>query len=125
MDDPLLQVATRGVFILVFSLTLIDFLRWRDLPHLEVTALFGGFVLVIALQVVTDLTSVAPPRWATNAALLAFLAQPFLLLRFLGQFRTVVPPQLAVAALGLAVSCLIVLVFGSAEQLPLWGTLVV
>ena len=125
MDDSLLQFVTRGVFILVFSLTLLDFLRSRDLARLEVAALFGGFVLVIALQLITDLTSTAPPRWASNVALLAFLAQPYLLLRFLGQFRAVPRLQLAIAVLGLVLSCFIIVALGSAEQLPVWATLAV
>ena len=124
MADPLLQFVTRGVFVLVFCLTLLDFLRWRDLPHLEVAALFSGFLLVIGLQVVTDLTAIAPPSWATNAALLAFLAQPYLLLRFLGQFRPVPRPQLAVATVGLVLSWGILVAFSS-EELPSWGMLVV
>src|SRR6266536_1060425 len=124
MADPLPQFVTRGVFVLVFCLTLLDFLRWRDLPHLEVAALFSGFLLVIGLQVVTDLTAIAPPSWATNAALLAFLAQPYLLLRFLGQFRPVPRPQLAVATVGLVLSWGILVAFSS-EELPSWGMLVV
>lgn len=124
MADPLLQFVTRGVFILVFCLTLLDFLRWRDLPHLEVAALFSGFLLVIGLQVIADITTVAPPSWVTNVALLLFLAQPLLLLRFLGQFRSVPRPQQAVAVLGLALSCVIVIALG-AEALPSWAMLAV
>jgi hypothetical protein len=123
MDDPVLQVLSRGVFVLVFSLTLLDFLRWRDLPHLEVAALFGGFALIIVLQLITDSTPIALPDWVTNVGVLAFLSQPYLLLRLLAQFRTVPRLQEAVAVLGLIASCALIVVFGS--TLPIWATLAI
>jgi hypothetical protein len=112
------------VFILVFCLTLLDFLRWRDLPHFEVAALFSGLLLVIGLQVIADMTMVAPPSRVTHVALLLFLAQPLLLLRFLRQFRSVPRPQQAVAVPGLALSCAIVVALG-AEAPPSWAMLAV
>ena len=39
MNDPIVLVLTRGVYILIFGLTLLDFLRRRDIPRLEVAAL--------------------------------------------------------------------------------------
>src|SRR5260370_40902932 len=123
MDDPVLQVLSRGVFILVFCLTLLDFLHWRDLPRLEVAALFGGFALIIILQFITDLTPITLPDWVTNSGVLAFLTQPYLLLRLLAQFRTVPRLQEAVAVLGLIVSWVLILAFGS--TLPIWGTLAI
>jgi hypothetical protein len=102
---------------------MLDFLRWRDLPRLEVAALFGGFALIIVLQFITDLTPIALPDWVTNAGVLAFLAQPYLLLRLLAQFRTVPRLQEAVSVLGLIVSWVLIITFGS--TLPIWGTLAI
>jgi PAS domain S-box-containing protein len=123
MDDPLLQALTRGVFILVFCLTLLDFLRWRDAPRFDVAALFGGLALVIVLQILRDLTPIALPTWATTLSVLALLAQPYLLLRVLGQFRAVPRLQQAIGVGGLLVSCLLFLLF--APQPPVWATIVI
>jgi signal transduction histidine kinase/CheY-like chemotaxis protein len=123
MDDPLLQWLTRGVFILVFCLTLIDFLRWRDVPRLEVAALFGGLALVIVLQLAIDLTGVSLPVWAGVAGILALLAQPYLLLRVLAQFREVSRLQKVLGLIGLVGSWMLMLAFGS--DLPPWATIAV
>jgi PAS domain S-box-containing protein len=123
MDDPLLQLLIRGVFILVFCLTLVDYLHWRDIPRLEVAALFGGLAIVIAEQTIADLTATTLPDWATTLAIFALLSQPYLLLRVLGQFRPVPRLQQAVGLLGLVVSVGLVLVLGG--TLPIWGTIVV
>src|SRR5215207_4625352 len=111
MDDSILQFLTRGVFVLVFGLTLFEFLRRRDLAHLEVAALFGGFALLILLQVVGNLRPAAVPEWASRAALLLFLAQPLILLRVLGQFRPVPRLQRILGIVGLLVSWVLVVVF--------------
>ena len=123
MDDPILQLLTRGVFILVFGLTLIDFLRWRDLARLEVAALFGSLVPAIALQAVTDLTGFTMPDWAATASVIAVLAQPYLQVRVLGQFKSVPTLQHVVALIGLLVSCGLWFAFGA--NLPTWGTVAI
>jgi PAS domain S-box-containing protein len=120
MDDPLLQLLTRGVYVLVFCLTLFDFLRWRDVPRLEVAALFGGLGLIVALQAAAGLVVITLPGWATTVAVLALLAQPYLLLRVLGQFRSVPRHQQAAGLIGLSVSWALFLVFG--PTLPIWAS---
>ena len=52
MSDPILQVITRGVFILVCTLTVWDFLRWRDIAHLEVAGAFAAVTLITAIQAI-------------------------------------------------------------------------
>jgi signal transduction histidine kinase len=122
MDDPLLQLLTRGVFILVFCLAFLDFLRSRNLPRLEVAALLGGLALITALQAVGDLRWFTLPDWASTAGTLALLAQPYLLVRVLGHFRSVPRVQHGLALIGFAVSSALYLVYGA--NLPTWGTIV-
>jgi signal transduction histidine kinase/CheY-like chemotaxis protein len=123
MDDPLLQLMSRGVFILVFCLTLLDFIRKRDLQRLEVAAVFGTLGLVTVLQSFTDVTSIQAPDWLQTAAVFAILAQPYLLVRVLAQFRPVPRLQRTVALVAMIVSCALYLPFGAA--LPIWGTLAI
>ena len=123
MDDPLLQLGTRGVFILVFCLTLLDFLRSREIPRLEVAALFGGLALVIAQQSVSALTGSPLPAWTATLSAVALMAQPYLLLRVLAQFESVPRYQQVLALIGLAASSALLLFYGS--DLPVWASLTI
>lgn len=123
MDDPLVQLVTRGVFGLVFILTLLDFLRWRDLPRLEIAAVFGGLALIITLQVIADATGMILPTWTASLSALAILAQPFLMVRVLGHFRRVPALQQVVAVVGLVVSGGLYVVF--AASIPEWAMVVI
>src|SRR5579862_7867655 len=105
MDDPVLQFVTRAVFVLVFCLTLGDFVQWRDLARLEIAALFGGLACFIVEQAIGEVTRV--PDWLMTIAVLALLTQPYLLLRVLLQFRRIPHYQHWIGAACLAVSCII------------------
>jgi signal transduction histidine kinase/CheY-like chemotaxis protein len=121
MDDPVLQLVTRGVFILVFCLTLRDFVRWRDVPRLEIAALFGSLAVIITLQALGEAINI--PDWANTAGILAFLAQPYLLLRVLGQFRKIPTSQHRIALGCLAATCGLYLIWQA--KLPAVATLAI
>src|SRR4051794_35612621 len=111
MSDPILQLLTRAVFIVVCALTIWDVFRWRDIQHLEVAALFAGLTLVIATQAVGDVLHVTVPRWLATASTVALLAQPYLLLRVLAQFHEVPRPQLIIALTGFVLSGALFIVY--------------
>src|SRR5581483_1565482 len=100
MNDPLVQLATQAVIVLIFVLTLLDFLRHRDLPRLEIVLLFGCLTLVFLLSGVSRL--VGPNASALGTlGLVIFLAQPYLLLRLVEHFRPVPRLQHAIGLAGL------------------------
>src|SRR5215207_3059113 len=101
-SDPLLQLLTRAFFLAIFALAALDLLRRRDLARLEIALLFGTLALAILLQVVEDLGWAVPP-WLSTLSILAVLAQPYLLVRLLGHFRSVPRIQHNLAVIGLIV----------------------
>src|SRR5579864_5431282 len=123
MSDPVLQIVTRTMFGLVCFLTLADLFRWRDLQHLEIAALFAGLALVIAEQAITAATGVAPPALVGVASVVALLAQPYLLLRVLAQFRDVPRHQQVIAFIGLLASSAVFVSFQSTT--PSWAAMAI
>src|SRR6266852_6326501 len=88
MTDPVLQLATQGVFVFAFVWTLVDYLRRPAVQRLELAILFGCLAPVILLQLVSRLLGELP-NWVVTIALIAFLAHPFVLIRLLTYFRPV------------------------------------
>ena len=123
MTDPLLQLVTRAVFVIVCALTIWDLIRWRDIQHLEVAALFGGLTLLIANQTIGDLTHLSVPEWLSIASVIGLLAQPYLLLRVLAQFREVSRLQHAIALVAFVLSSAVFVAYAS--TLPAWATLAI
>ena len=62
--SELLQYATQAVFVLVFLLALLEYVRHRDLPRLEIAALLGGLAFLLVLTSFTRLTGFSAP-WLT------------------------------------------------------------
>jgi signal transduction histidine kinase/CheY-like chemotaxis protein len=118
MANVILQLLTDGVFLIVFVLTLIDVMRYRDLARFEVAALFGILAGVIVLQgLKTVLPATAP--WAALLTALLFFSQPYLLVRLLDQFQRVPPGQHIIGFICLVGSWVIVLVTG--PDLQAWA----
>ncbi|MHB8618275.1 MAG: hypothetical protein ACYDAG_01685 [Chloroflexota bacterium] len=69
-----LAALTRGAFVLLFVLTLVDFGRRRDLTRLEIALLFASIGVSVVLQTVTKLTGIEIP-YATTIA--HFLPEQF------------------------------------------------
>jgi signal transduction histidine kinase len=125
VSDPLLQIVTRCVFLLVCALTLWSFVRWRDVQHLEVAALFAALTLVIAVQAVGDMLHTKPPDWLVTLSVVFFVAQPYLLLRVLGQFRDVPRHQHVIAVAALALSSSLLLAYASNPPTPAISAIVI
>src|SRR5262245_22441095 len=108
MNDPIVQFTTQAVFVLIFVLTLVDFLRRRTLPRLEIVLLFGCLTVVIIVSGISRL--VGPNAGALGSVgVFVFLAQPYLLLRLVEHFRPVPRLQHAIGLVGLLGSWVVAL----------------
>src|ERR1051326_8575234 len=79
MGDPVLQLATQGVFVAAFALSLLDCLRRPSLPRLELALLFGCLTPIIAAQFAHQIFGNLPTIVSTAVAAV-FVAHPFVLL---------------------------------------------
>ncbi len=108
----MLDITSHLVFLLIFILSVRDFIKHRDLPRLEVVALFGTLAAVLAADGVGRLLGrLDPVVELVTAGVLA--AQPYLLLRLVRHFRPVPQLQHITALSALAVSWLALLVGGN------------
>jgi PAS domain S-box-containing protein len=117
MTDSMLPIVTNGIYILIFGLTLVDLVRFRDLPHLEIAILFGLLAAGIVLQAANQLLSVSPP-WTGLAVGLLLLSQPYLMMRLLAHFQHVPRVQQSIGVACLVGSWALLLAAGSTP--PEW-----
>ena len=107
-------ILAEAIFVFVFLAAVIDLVRRRDLPRLEIAALLGSVGVLSFFQVLAALTGINVAA-ARALATLLLLAQPYLLLRVLTHFRPVPRLQHRIALAGLLGSWLILLI----DQAPL------
>lgn len=112
MGGDFFQYAIQGIYVVAFVLVFADFLRHRDLPRLEVVALFGIFAISLNLQDTLDALGISPPG-ISRLGLLLIVAHPFVFLRLVAHFRPVPNYQRAIALLALIASWIILLATGS------------
>src|SRR5690348_1430695 len=86
MPNITLQTLTQIVFVAIFLITLITFVRRPSRDRAEIAALFGTLAIIIVLQGIAQLTGKQSPAASLVAALL-LLAQPYLMLRLVEHFR--------------------------------------
>ncbi len=120
--DVLLQLITRGAFVVIAGLTVFDFLRDRQRARLDIALMFLSLAASILSSEVGPLTG-RLARWVQTVSSIAVVVQPYLLLRLVEHFRPV-PRLVRVAAQGgLVVSWAILLAFS--PPLPPAATLIV
>lgn len=86
--DSLLDLVTRGFFLLVAGLTFVDLLRRRDRLRFDIALPFNALALTIVAGLLGDMFD-APPRWLDVVGSAALVAQPYLLLRLVEHFRPI------------------------------------
>jgi hypothetical protein len=121
MNDLGLHLLTQVTFLVIFVITVVQYLRHRHPARLEVALLFGILAVAILLQGVTRLTQVDLP-WAELVGGLCILAHPYLFLRLAARFYPVPRWQQSLALAGLLGSGVLLLRF--APPLPTAATLV-
>lgn len=112
----------RASYLLIALITWVEFLRHRERTRLDIALMFGALGLAVLIQESTDLASVEA-HWLSALGSLAVIAQPYLLLRLVEHFQPVPARLRQIGVLGLAMSVLLVLTFGT--SLPLAAMLVI
>ena len=112
---------TRVVLALVALLALVDFLRHRERVHFDVALMLASLGIPMLLQFFPD--AVSDLRWARTVLAMVVVAQPYLLLRLVEDFRPVPRTYLGVAIAGMVLSWVVLAV--SALPLPQVVTLII
>jgi PAS domain S-box-containing protein len=83
-----LTLASRAAYVLISGITLVQFLRQRDRTRLDVALMFGSLAVAGLVDTFQEFTGLRP-AWMSTLNDLAFLAQPYLLVRMVSLFRPV------------------------------------
>lgn len=116
--NDFLSLTTRGTFVLIAVLTLVDFLRHRDRARLDIALAFGALAAIIAIQGMTGITGLQAP-WLSTIGALMLLAHPYLLLRLVQHFRPVRRAIVWVALGGMVASWAILIAIPTPMPTPL------
>ncbi len=112
----LVSGATQAVYVAVFVLVLWKAIRRPTPAHLDMTLLFGSVAFVIVSSRVARLVGPTLPAALTVIEVALIMAIPYFLLRLVADFTIVRRGLVAIVEVGLGVSVLTAVVFGS--QLP-------
>lgn len=96
--NDFLTLVTRGTYLAIAVLTLIDFLRHRDRVRRDTTLLFIALASIILIGEIVRITGL-PMRWVTPLISALLMAHPYLLLR-LAHYAQPVPQTIRRLALG-------------------------
>ncbi|HWQ15041.1 MAG TPA: ATP-binding protein [Roseiflexaceae bacterium] len=114
----LLRLVTQGVFVLIAIVTLVDFLRHRDPPRLDIALMFGALSAIIVIQQIRGAIGLEG-HWLRLAGTVLLLAQPVLLLRLVQHFRPVPRTIRGIALTSMVVSWGLLLAVGLPLPAPL------
>jgi signal transduction histidine kinase len=105
-----LTLLTRGVFLLLAAVTLLDFLRHRDRTRLDTALVFGTLGFIFLVQTISAFTGAEIRGWLSTVNSILLLAHPYLLLRLVQHFRAIPPVVRWIAIAGMLLSWLILIV---------------
>lgn len=120
--DSVLNFMTRYGFVAVTVILAVQYARFRDRTRRDTLLMFASFGVGILVADIGKLLGVTSP-WLAKASTAIIIAQPYLLLAVVDQFRQVGSRARWIAAAGLAVSVALVLV--GPQPLPPRATLVI
>ena len=100
--DPITTVLQLGFYVLFF-VSVVQYVRYRGPLQLSVLAVFGSFAALFLLTFLNSLQPALSPV-ATPALVAILFAQPFLVVRLIGQIRPVSPLVLRVVFLGAVIA---------------------
>ncbi|MER3466382.1 MAG: hypothetical protein C4340_04395, partial [Armatimonadota bacterium] len=96
--NDFLTLVTRGTYLLIAVLALVDFLRHRDRVRGDTALLFIALASIILIGEIARITGL-PSRWTTPLTSALLLAHPYLLLR-LARYVQPIPKAIWWLALG-------------------------
>jgi hypothetical protein len=107
--EDFFDILTRVTLALVALLALVDFLRHRERVRLDVVLMLASLGIPVLVQFLPD--SIGERRWVSAFTGMAIVAQPYLLLRLVEDFRRVFQPYVWVAIAGMVFSWVALIVF--------------
>lgn len=110
------------IYVVIFVSVLVKAIRVPSRSHTDITLFFGATTFIILQGTVSNLLGLRPQEWLSDLVASALMALPYLLLRLLGGFTSVLPWVNSAAAGGLALS--VVVLFALGPQVPPPVTLV-
>jgi PAS domain S-box-containing protein len=118
--NELLGFVMRLQFILLGSITLIDYIRRRDKTRRDIALMFGSLATLFAVQIFQQATGIQL-KWLNTIGTIALVAQPFFMLRLVQYFRPVPNLLRRLAWVGLIVSSIALIMTG---YLPRSGAII-
>jgi hypothetical protein len=104
-----LDFLTRVILALVALLALVDFLRHRERTRLDVVLMLVSLGIPLLIGFLPDFIS--ERRWVGTFTAMAIVAQPYLLLRLVEDFRPVPWPYIGIAIAGMVLSWVALITF--------------
>src|SRR5579862_2169095 len=117
MTDAALQVINQGLFVVIFGLAVVEFVRRRDRAHLEIVGLLGTLAVIILIEGLSQVIRREIP-YGNFIAPLIIVAQPYMLLRLLSYFRPLSRIQQAIGLGCLGASWAVLLKSGGTPAGP-------
>lgn len=118
----LTALESQMIFVIIFILTLVEWLRHRDSTRFDIALMFGSLGVPIAIGLAATGLGGAI-AWLTVASSIGILAQPYLTLRVVNHFRPIDRRIQSAVLVGMLVSWTLILVFPT--ERPTLATLVV
>jgi PAS domain S-box-containing protein len=118
-----LDLVTRIVMALVALLALADFLRHRGRVRLDVALMLASLGIPMLRQFFPD--EVSDLRWVSTPSSMIVVAQPYLLLRLVEDFRPVPRTYIGAAIAGMVLSWVALAAYGYAPPRPQSVTLII
>jgi hypothetical protein len=116
------DLVSHAVFILIFILSALDLVRYRDLPRFEVVAGFGTLAIVILVDAAGRVLS-KPELTVGPVMAMVLLVHPYLLLRLVHHFPSIplgTPGHRSVGGTGLRLAICKQIIEGLGGQI--WAT---
>ncbi len=118
----LITLLSQAIYVVVFLLVLVRWLRARTPAHLDMTLFFAILAFAVIQQRIATLLGVVAPPWFTDIVIVAIVALPYILLRLVDDF-TYVRPMIKRSA-GAGLIAIAIATFFMPATLPTWFVIV-
>jgi signal transduction histidine kinase len=111
--EDMLDLVNELFFSGLALLTLLNFIRYRDVTRRDVALLFGLLGLPFIETLISRISGQPMPSWASVVGVVALFIEPYALLRVVNYLHPIPPIVMNVTLIGMLVANLTVIVFGN------------
>lgn len=123
LNDALILVS-RSIFLLLGFVTIRGYLKYRDQAHRDIALMFNSMAISVAISILNTILE-EPNTLLATVGSIAFMAQPYLLLRLLSYFSPVSNRMKVIAFMGLVASWLIIVINLGIESSPITSLIII